>query len=177
MDNNDTNNTILPTISKQLRSALFTIMQDGSVYTTSEIRRQMESRFNLVYKRDYNINHFWGVLNGLIKSKKVKRENNGFQLVTSPLQQQVLIFAESADCENSSTVTQENCSTPEHSDSISNLYTEIVNKLIHCYAEISEALNEHKFTASQISPEDIQALSKIASLKEDLFTLISKIQK
>ena len=78
MENNNTDISFSPTISKQIRTALFDIMQDGGVYPTSEIRTQMEKRFNLAYKRDYNINHFWGVINSLLKSDKLKRKNNAY---------------------------------------------------------------------------------------------------
>ena len=177
MENNNTDISFSPTISKQIRTALFDIMQDGGVYTTSEIRTQMEKRFNLAYKRDYNINHFWGVINSLLKSDKLKRKNNGFYLVASHLQQQVLTLTETADCEHMSSINQKNTDIIEHSNSMADLYTEIVNKLVHCYEEISKSLDEHKFTAAQISAKDIQALSKIATLTKDLSTLISKIQE
>ena len=130
MENNNTDISFSPTISKQIRTALFDIMQDGGVYTTSEIRTQMEKRFNLAYKRDYNINHFWGVINSLLKSDKLKRKNNGFYLVASHLQQQVLTLTETADCEHMSSINQKNTDIIEHSNSMPVLYTEIVQTII-----------------------------------------------
>ena len=167
------------TVSKQLRTALITLMSDHRIRTTKEMTTDLASQ-NMTFNTDYNINHLWGVINTLTASEELVRVSRGhYQLRVShePDANTAVSDVPSMLANNHNTPGCIYTHNEPAQDSLADpvlveLYHASLNQLRETLATIETTLDTRK--VSQLKSADIPVLYKISDLKESLAALLAE---